>query len=413
MKSNAAVVLAAVLKDEGGFAIRDTEGGGAVNRGVTFTVFKAWRLSRGRPEPTFDDLKAMGTEEAGEIYAAQYFAAVHFDDLPPGVDYCVLDASITGGPVGAIKILQEALGATVDGHYGVATRWAVQHRPIGDLIDRICDARIAKYKTFSRFKKVAVKSKTWGQIWTERIERVRKTAHGMVTPAAMTPPPPPAVVVLPAPAVVTASAFPPAAAHMPASTELSRGMIKRGGTPAQFLNYLHDEAAPHMSAWRPSMIVLHNTGRMEWPGHTPAGVPITPEQRLDNMSVGWTEAHFPSTPHLVVSPAGIIWLAWPLWKPGTHAPSWNRVSWGVETVGDFDYDQPSDAMIDGIATALAGMFAMLGRVPNADTFKLHKEDPLTGHKRCPGKNLGSKAVWLDRISAKLTDMNPLDLKHAA
>lgn len=425
MKSNAAVVLAAVLHDEGGFAIRDTEGGGAVNRGVTFTVFKAWRLSHGKPEPTFDDLKAMGVEEAGEIYAFQYFAAVHFDDLPPGVDYAVLDASITGGPTGAIEILQGALGAKVDGHYGLATRWAVQHRPIGDLIDKICDARIAKYKTFSRFKKIAVGKKTWGQIWTERIERVRVTAHGMVTPAALAPQnvAPPittalvqyerdlktaATVTLPKSALLN---FPPAIQHMPASTDLSRGMIKRGGTAEQFLYYLHDEAAPMMRAWRPSMIVLHNTGSMKWPGeakHADGSVtPITPEQRLDNMSVGWTAVHFPSTPHLVISPDGMIWLAWPLWKPGTHSPSWNRVSWGIETVGDFDFDQPTPEMLRAITIACAGLFSMLGRIPNGDSFKLHKEDPDTQHKRCPGKNLGSKAVWLDRISTQLKLLNPL------
>jgi hypothetical protein len=39
------------------------EGGGAVNMGITFTVFVAWRLAHGKPHPTFADLKAMPLAE--------------------------------------------------------------------------------------------------------------------------------------------------------------------------------------------------------------------------------------------------------------------------------------------------------------------------------------------------------------
>src|SRR5882757_9614145 len=103
MKSNELAALDFVLKDEGGYAERPEEGGGAVNKGVTFTVFKAWRLKQNKPEPTWADLKAMTVEEAGQIYAAQFFEGVHFDDLPAGIDYCVLDAAVNGGVAGSIK----------------------------------------------------------------------------------------------------------------------------------------------------------------------------------------------------------------------------------------------------------------------------------------------------------------------
>lgn len=400
MKSNTAAALAFVFKDEGGYAERNTEGGGAVNRGITFTVFKAWRLAHGQPEPTFADLKASSIEEATEIYQAQFLGGVHFDELPAGVDYVVLNAAIQGGVTGAVKLLQQALSlAPVDGHYGLVTRWAANHRPVVDLINKLCDVQLAKYQTFKRWTEIAnptaakEKQRTWGQIWGDRIALVRKRGLGMLTSVAA------AVPVVPAPV-----ALPPF--KMPASTEISRGMIKRGFTPAQFLIYLRDEVAPKMAAWRPRGAVLHNTGKMQWPGIV-NGKTISPEQRLDNMSVDWQKRGFNGGPHLVIAPDGMIWAAWPLWKAGTHSPSWNQTFWGVETVGDFNSETPTEAMLSSIGVALAGMYAMIGQVPSDATFKLHKEDPGTTHKSCPGKNLGTKASWLKAINERLHAMNAM------
>ena len=172
-----------VFNDEGGYAERNTEGGGAVNMGITFTVFVAWRQSKGVPYSTFADLKAMTQEEATEIYKAHFLSAIHFDDLPAGVDYVVLNAAIQGGVTGSIKLLQTALKIKpVDGHYGLVTRWAARHRHAPDLINWICDEQLAKYKTFKRFSepyKDGAK-RTWGDIWTARIKLVNKRAQAMV-----------------------------------------------------------------------------------------------------------------------------------------------------------------------------------------------------------------------------------------
>jgi lysozyme family protein len=195
MKGNFDTAIAFVLKDEGGYDERDTEGGGAVNMGVTFAVFKAWRITNKKPEPTFADLKAMDVDEAKKIYAAQYAKGIWFDDLPAGVDYVSLDAAVNGGVTGSIKVMQAALGLKpVDGHFGLVTRWAANHRPVGALIENICDQRISDYQKFKRFKQqVEVKRKgekvlltnkdgspkTWGQIWTSRINVVRKRAKAI------------------------------------------------------------------------------------------------------------------------------------------------------------------------------------------------------------------------------------------
>lgn len=402
MKSNTEAALAFVYKDEGGYAERPTEGGGSVNMGITFTVFSAWRQLAGKPAPTWADLKAMTVDEATQIYEAQFLTGVHFDDLPAGADYCVLDAAINGGVAGSIKLLQAVLGfAVADGHYGLVTRWAVQHRPVAKLIDDLCDARLAHYKTFSRFNQpyAAGKTKTWGDIWTERIAEVRIRAHGM------TPIP---VEALPPIPVAAGATVPKPPGKMPASTEISRGMIKRGFTRETFAIYLRDEVTLKMSAWRPRGVVLHNTGTMQWPGMA-HGQPISPEQRLDNMSVDWQNRGFSGGPHLVISPDGIIWAAWPLWKPGTHSPSWNHTFWGIEMVGDFDIEPFPEALKASATAALADLYSMLGHEPTNDTFHLHKEDPASSHKHCPGVNCGDKPTWIARINAAMIATNPGEL----
>jgi lysozyme family protein len=408
MKSNLDSALAFVLKDKGGYAERDTEGGGAFNMGVTFTVFAAWRQGKGLPMPTFANLKAMTREEAIEIYKAQYLKGVSFDDMPIGVDYVVLDAAVNGGVTGSLMLLQIALGMNeVDGHFGAVTKWAANHRDVPELISKFCATRLAKYKTFKRFTVIAnptkkdgtptpkEKLKTWGDIWSARIQVVEKRALAMTGK--------PSVFVAPLPLLT---------ALKPVGKGAMQGIIRRGFTPEQFRTYLQTEVAPQMTVWRPCGVVIHNTGAMKWPG-VANGKTITPEQRLENMSVDWVRRKFNGGPHLVVSPDGMIWAVWPLWKQGTHSPSFNATYWGIEIVGDFNIETPPEKQRAAALSASADMLSMLGRVPNDDTVKFHKEDPRTTHKVCPGKNLGAKAAWIKDTSAMMAKANPGELRHVA
>jgi lysozyme family protein len=407
MKSNLDSALAFVLKDEGGYAEREEELGGAVNMGITFTVFAAWRQGKGMPMPTFADMKAMTVDEAKQIYTAQYVSPVHFDDLPTGVDYVVLDAAVNGGVTGSIKLLQTALGLKpVDGHYGLVTKWAANHRDVPKLIAALCAARLAHYKTFKRFTKQVVTAKgpltnkdgtpkTWGDIWATRIKLVEKRALAMAGQ--------PATVAVP---------FLSIPVLKPVGKGAMQGIIRRGFTPEQFRTYLEKEVAPQIAAWRPRGIVIHNTGAMKWPG-VANGKTITPEQRLENMSVDWVRRKFNGGPHLVVSPDGMIWAVWPLWKQGTHSPSFNATYWAIEIVGDFNIETPPEKQRAAALSASADMLSMLGRTPNDETVKFHKEDPRTTHKVCPGKNLGTKAAWIKDMSAMMAKANPGELQHVA
>ena len=89
-------------------------------------------------------------------------------------------------------------------------------------------------------------------------------------------------------------------------------------------------------------------------------------------------------PHLFVAD-DLIWAFTPLTVPGVHAPSWNAQSWGVEMVGDYDHEDLSQEVLGNTVAALVTLHAAIG--VSADKLHLHREDPLTTHKNCPGKNV--------------------------
>jgi lysozyme family protein len=182
MKSNFENAMRLVLKSEGGWNESEHEHGGAVNRGVTFTVFSAYMAPKA---VTFADLKAMDEATAITIYRKQYAAICGFDDLPLGIDYCVLDAAVNGGVSGSIKLLQKALATksvVIDGRFGLVTRWGAKNRDPLVLVNKLCDLRSAHYQTFKIYGKPVKEGSlnTFGMGWEKRISQVRKAAIAMV-----------------------------------------------------------------------------------------------------------------------------------------------------------------------------------------------------------------------------------------
>jgi lysozyme family protein len=172
MLANRPKVMEYVYKDEGGFAIRELEPGGAVNMGIAFARFEAWRLLKSKKVVTFDDLKAMTRDEATEIYAKFYFVPSHFDDLPSGVDYSVLDPFINGG---GLVILNRTLGFKDDHHpYGPDTLWGAKHRDPKWVIEKIREVRLARNKTLHNYSTPvsATSSTTFGRVWDRRTDLV-------------------------------------------------------------------------------------------------------------------------------------------------------------------------------------------------------------------------------------------------
>lgn len=160
-----------VLAHEGGRVDNPKDPGGRTNMGVTQAVYTAWRKKKGLP---LRDVWAMSRNEAVEIYKTQYFDAVRFDDLPPGLGYAVADFAVHSGAVRAVKELQLLLGVTADGQVGNLTLAAVwgfeKQNELADMILAYCGRRMDYLKTL----------KTWATFqtgWTRRVCGLRAGAQ--------------------------------------------------------------------------------------------------------------------------------------------------------------------------------------------------------------------------------------------
>ena len=183
--------LKLVLRHEGGFVNDPHDPGGATNRGVTLATARAAGLDKdGDGDVDVADVRALTEDDAVKVYTTRYWNAVRGNELPPGVDYCVVDAAVHSGPRQAVKWLQRAAGAVADGSLGPATLKAVRATDGHVLIDRLCDDRLAfmaRLKTWPRYRNG----------WTRRVEEVRTEAKAM---ASATPSAPSAPVPSPEPA---------------------------------------------------------------------------------------------------------------------------------------------------------------------------------------------------------------------
>lgn len=166
---NFARVMDHILRFEGGFANHPQDPGGATNMGITRKTLGAFR---GR-EVSVEDVGRLGQDEAMAIYRRNYWDVVRGDDLPAGLDFCVMDGAVNSGPARAVRWLQQAVGTGIDGIVGPATLTKAQAMSAPDAIMHMCDERLIFLKGLG----------TWahfGRGWSRRVETVRKEALAMV-----------------------------------------------------------------------------------------------------------------------------------------------------------------------------------------------------------------------------------------
>jgi hypothetical protein len=160
-----------------------------------------------------------------------------------------------------------------------------------------------------------------------------------------------------------------------------KGIVGKNFTPDEFDSYCH---TLQWNAWRPSFIVLHNTAVPSL-AQRPEGLT---EQHMRALEGYYRDTQkWKAGPHLFVDDKQ-IWVFTPLTVSGTHSPSWNKVSLGVEMLGDYEteaFDSGRGLQVRGnTVAALATLSAVLGI--DSQTMRIHREDPLTTHP-CPGKNV--------------------------
>ncbi len=168
---------------EGGYVNHPKDPGGATNKGVTQRTYNSFRARQGQGPRDVRDITDLEVEA---IYRSQYWATVKADQLPPGLAYCVFDASVNSGPAQAAKWLQEIIGARIDGVVGNETLSKIAGRDVLEIITRYCQMRLAFMRRLKHWP-------TFKRGWSRRVEEVKKQSlvwATQVTPARSVEPQP-------------------------------------------------------------------------------------------------------------------------------------------------------------------------------------------------------------------------------
>lgn len=124
--------LAFTLAWEGGYSNHPRDPGGSTNLGVTqrtLDIFRRRHVDWNLPA----DVRNLTRPQAARIYRAGYWDPVRAGELPEGVALFVFDVAVNHGPGRAIRWLQKAVGADVDGVVGPKTinlAWQTPERTV-------------------------------------------------------------------------------------------------------------------------------------------------------------------------------------------------------------------------------------------------------------------------------------------
>ena len=153
------VSLPFVLRWEGGFVDHPNDPGGRTNKGITQKVYDAWRVRQGLASR---DVLHLEDAEVQVIYESGYWLPPRCDRLPTRLDLVQLDTAVNMGVGRAVRFLQKAVGAAVDGKFGSNTLQAVEARDADVTIAAYCGEREAYYRRLAaQNPKMAVFLKGW------------------------------------------------------------------------------------------------------------------------------------------------------------------------------------------------------------------------------------------------------------
>ncbi len=110
-----------ILAEEGGLSAHRRDPGGLTQFGISQRAYPNLDIAR------------LTREQAIAIYRVDYWTAVRGDALPTGLDLLVFDTAINMGCTAAVRLLQEAVGVTVDGIIGPVTL-AYAHQAMPELL---------------------------------------------------------------------------------------------------------------------------------------------------------------------------------------------------------------------------------------------------------------------------------------
>lgn len=158
-----------VVGHEGGYVDDPKDPGGRTKYGIS---------QRAHPGV---DIAALTLEGAKRIYRESYWDRAHCHIMDPGLALIVFDAAVNNGVGQAARWLQAALGVTVDGVIGPATRAAFASANAEEVLTELHASRIYMMAGLSTWK-------NFGRGWSRRLARLPYQAAKMEPDYAEQPP---------------------------------------------------------------------------------------------------------------------------------------------------------------------------------------------------------------------------------
>lgn len=131
-----------LLKWEGGFANHKNDRGKETYKGVTIGTYRYYRILKGLPQPSVNDLQNISDKEWMDILRTLYWNKWKADHINnQSIANFLVDWVWASGVYG-IKYPQEVLGVTIDGVVGQKTLDAVNKYPDQkELFQKLWDRR--------------------------------------------------------------------------------------------------------------------------------------------------------------------------------------------------------------------------------------------------------------------------------
>lgn len=165
---------------EGGYCWDAGDAGGPTKYGVTCFDLAAHRGKKMTSMSAWAPLvKAMTLAEAEDIYATRYAAPLRYNELPAGVDACMMDYGVNSGIGRVIPVVAGICGvASPSNRISDALLAAIHSRDADTLIDTIDRERMAFLRKLGNWR-------TFGGGWTARVTDLTKYCHALAkgTPA--------------------------------------------------------------------------------------------------------------------------------------------------------------------------------------------------------------------------------------
>jgi uncharacterized protein (TIGR02594 family) len=165
--------LAHVLEMEGGYDDDPYDPGGPTNQGITLAEYARDRgidVTAGNLAALKAELKAIPPATVRRLYRDRYWLAASCPDLPPPLALFHFDAAVNQGVAGAARMLQQTVGADIDGEIGPLTLAAVAAQPVTQMLGLYAEIRRQRYRGLGHFWR-------FGKGWLRRVDRTLELAQ--------------------------------------------------------------------------------------------------------------------------------------------------------------------------------------------------------------------------------------------